>query len=193
MLDTCTPLVPSPNLSVQTGPLYPYHYPVVVLKPTLSFPSPQPGASFPNSHSLPLIWSPRFLPPQNNFFFVPGWDFQVGLGLEMGLVRPEDTLPLKRSYRMGILFPSEKTLTFSTRETGREGPLSGNWGGRMLLNWRDPTVGLCKHPKAGPACCVPLLGQRKWNLTNKVKRAWENTKDGPSTKREGKKKHQQRV
>lgn len=167
MLDTCAPLVPSPfSPAAQTPPSMPtttlQHLPSPpALRPTLA-PFPSLPLS-PSLHPQPALPSPTSSlgPPGSSHLrtFFCSWlrVLHMGLGVGLGPAGLEDTLPFIRgpTYRMGILFQSEKTLMFSLPEKCAKASL-WNLAGGMSLSKR--AFHLCKHPKAGPACRVPLLG-----------------------------------
>lgn len=81
-----------------------------------------------------------------------------------GLVRPEDILPL-RSYRMGVLFPCEKTRFLPEMGKG----LSAMWVEGCYSTSETLSV---QTSQSRLSLLSSFVGtERKWNLTNKVERA----------------------
>lgn len=100
--------------------------------PSISLPPTSGPYLLPGSHSLPLFWVPRLLPPENIFFCF--WlSFPSVTGGGGGLVRPEDILPL-RSYRMGVFSHVRKHIFYPRWAKAS----LCNVGGGMLFHQRDP-------------------------------------------------------
>lgn len=169
--------------------LYAYHHPAAppspsALRPTLApFPSlplspslhPQPAPSLPHLFSGP----PQApLPPQNIFC---SWLRVLHMGLGVGLGRPaglEDTLPFIRgptewAYSSNLRKPSCFLYQRKCAEASLE------------PSWRDVTLRESLPSLQTPQSRPSLPGsfcwdEREWNLTNKMKRAGENTRNGPT-------------
>lgn len=137
---------------------YPYHHPVAAtlsqaLRPTqplsLPLPPPQPLPSPPAQPfpPPPLLWVPQAPPTSERFLFLAksfAREIEGGAGGTRG-----HTAIHQRSYRVGILFPSEKPLMFSTREMGRGLSLEPGW--RDVTLQETPTVSANVPKQAQPA------------------------------------------
>lgn len=187
MRDTCAPLLPSPIQSccptkppIPTTTLWqlpspkpldppsPFPFPFPHLSPSLP---PQPSPSLPHLFS----GSPRLLPPQNLFC---SWLRVLHVRLRAGRVGLEDTLPFIRGPTEWAYFSHLRNPLCFLPEKWAEASL-WNLAGGMSLSKRPPLS--LQTSQSRPSLPCSFVGmEREWNLTSKVKRAGENTRDGPT-------------
>lgn len=129
--------------------------PSQTLKPTLA-----PFRSLPPTSASPFLPSPPppgplgLLPPQNIFLsLAKSFPVRLGVGVGAGQARTQGHSEVLTT---GHTFPSEKARFLS--EKWAEASLEPGW--REGCYSPSGTLCLCKYPKAGPTCSVPLLGGR---------------------------------
>lgn len=166
---------------------YPYHHRVAAtlsqaLRPTqplsLPLPPPQPLPS-PPSPALPSPTS-SLGPPGSSHLrtFFCSWLRVLHVRLRAGLVGLEDTLPFIRGPTEWAYFSHLRNPLCFLPEKWAEASL-WNLAGGMSLSKRPPLSPQTSQSRPSLPCSFVGM-EREWNLTRKVKRAGENTTDGPT-------------